>query len=227
MKFLKRKYSACRFSKLPVYLWTFALFCGFVLGSEQLIYAQESEVNHRGFKVDLSQIKDSSQKNTIIKAVKRQIEIVEQVKLSANDLIFFKSVPIVMVPADSGTPGVYGNIKKTVFLKARDLAPNRPILLHELLHAYHHLKITDGFQNAQIHAFYEEAKNKYPNFENEYFLSNPREFFAVTASIYLFGDIPRPPSKQSVIRKTQPEYYRYLETVFGQNNSKLNKTLNN
>lgn len=69
-----------------------------------------------------------------------------------------------------------------------------------MLHAYHRQKITGGFQNAQIKAFYEEAKSKYPNFRDEYFLSNHREFFAVTASIYFFGDIPRPPSRRSVIR---------------------------
>lgn len=184
------------------------------------VYAQDGEINHRGFKVDVSQIKDAPQKDTIIKAVKRQIEIVEQIKLSEEDLNFFKSIPVVMLPADSGTPGVYGGIKRTVFLKARDLAPQRPILLHELLHAYHHLKIADGFQNARIRAFYEEAKSKYPDFQNEYFLSNAREFFAVTASIYLFGDIPRRPSSRSAIKKAQPDYYLYLQTLFGQRDSK-------
>jgi hypothetical protein len=192
-----------------------AALCGFILCNQVSLYARDAEIHHRGFKVDFSQIKDSSQKDTAIKAVRKQIEIVEQVKLGRDTRDFFKSVPIVMIPANSGTPGVYGSIKKTVFLKAQDLAPNRPILLHELLHAYHHLKITDGFQNARIHAFYDEAKNRYPNLEREYFLSNAGEFFAVTASIYLFGNIPRPPSKQSAIRKAQPDYYRYLETLFG------------
>jgi hypothetical protein len=192
------------------------VFCGFMMGARTSILARETEINHHGFKADLSQIKDSPQKERIINAVKRQIEIVDKVQLSTDDLNFFKSVPIVILPAESGTPGVYGGIKKTVFLKARDLAPNRPILLHELLHAYHHLKITGGFQNAQIHAFYQDAKNKYPDLENEYFLSNAREFFAVTASIYLFGDIPRAPYKRSAIRKAQPDYYQYLETLFRQ-----------
>lgn len=192
------------------------VFSAFVLCGGASVYAQDAEINHHGFKVDFSQIKDSPQKDTAIKAVKRQIEIVRDIKLSEDNLNFFRSIPIVMIPADSGTPGVYGGIKRTVFLKARELAPNRPILLHELLHAYHHLKIADGFQNARIRAFYEEAQSKYPNFKNEYFLSNAREFFAVTASIYLYGDIPRRPSSQSTIKKAQPDYYLYLQTLFGQ-----------
>lgn len=214
MTFLKRNRSITRRVGFLHYLRIFAVFCVFILSGEVSIYAQIAEINHRGFRAGYSQIKDSPQKDTIIKAVKRQIEIVEQVKLSAEYLNFFKSVPVVMIPADAGTPGVYSAIKKTIFLKARDLASDRPILLHELLHAFHHQKIADGFQNAPIRGFYEEAKNKYPNFENEYFLSNVREFFAVTASIYLFGDIPRPPSKRSAIKKDQPEYYQYLENLF-------------
>lgn len=226
MTFLKENSSAGYWNKLLLSLRSPIILFGLILCSEVSVYAQSNELNYRGFKADFSQIKDSPQKDTVIKAIKRQIEIVGQVKLSEENLSFFKSIPIVMIPASSGTPGVYGGIKKTVFLKAQDLAPNRPILLHELLHAYHHLKITDGFQNAQIRAFYEQAKKKYPNLENEYFLSNAREFFAVTASIYLFGEIPRPPSKRSVIRKAQPEYYQYLETLFGQQNSKSSKLLN-
>jgi hypothetical protein len=214
MGVLKRNYTIIQRIRFLHCLWIFAVFCGFILGGGVSIYAQNTEINHRGFSADFSHINDSPEKDTIIKAIKRQIEIVAKVKISQDDLRFFKSVSIVMLPASSGTPGVYGSVKKTVFLKARDLASDRPILLHELLHAYHHQKMTDGFQNAQVRVFYEEAKNKYPNFRDEYFLSNDREFFAVTASIYLFGDIPQPPSKRSTIKKAQPEYYRYLETLF-------------
>lgn len=203
-------------SKLVIILQSLIIFCTITVGSETKVYAQNNEISYQGFRVDFLQIRDSPQKDAVIKAVKRQIDIVEQVRFSEENLSFFKSVPIVLIPPDSGTPGVYGSIRKTVFLKAQDLAPNRPILLHELLHAYHHLKIADGFQNAEIRAFYEEAKKKYPGFENEYFLSNAKEFFAVTASIYLFGNIPRPPSNRAAIKKAQPNYYTYLDTLFGQ-----------
>jgi hypothetical protein len=219
MTFLKGKYSAVNKNKLLLSLRSLIILCGFILGSDTSLPAQETEINYRGFKADVSEIKDAPRQDTVLKALKRQIEIVEQVKPGEEDLKFFKSIPIVVIPPDSGTPGVNGSIKKTVFVKARDLASDRTILLHELLHAYHHLKIAYGFQNARIRAFYEEAKNKYSNLQNEYFLSNAREFFAVTASIYLFGDISRPPSKRGAIKKNQPEYYRYLEKVFGQHNS--------
>lgn len=218
MAFLKEKILSGGQSRSS--LWILIVFCGFFSGGAISLRTQETKLNHQGFQVDFAQINDSPQKETILKAVKRQIEIVVLVGLSEENLNFFKSVPIVMIPDASGTPGVYGGIKNTVFLKGRDLAPMRPILLHEFLHAYHNLKIADGFQNAHIRSFYAEAQNSYPNFKDEYFLSNAKEFFAVTASIYLFGKIPRPPFERSTIKKAQPQYYQYLESLFGQRDSK-------
>ena len=194
--------------------------CKFVLFSPASICAQETSFDYHGFKVNFEQIKDLPQKDLAIKAVKRQIEIVEKVKLSEDNVNFFKTIPIVMIPDASGTPGIYSGIKRTVFLKDRDLDAARPILLHEFLHAYHNLKVAGGFQNAQIQSFYEKAKNVYPNFNNTYFLSNAKEFFAVTASIYLFGDIPRPPFNRSTIKTAQSQYYKYLDTLFGLDKSK-------
>ncbi len=213
MTIFKRKSSIYQKNRVLLHLGISVVLYGIILSNGLSIKAQEMEINYHGFKVDFSQIKNSSETDRIIKAVKRQIEIVEEVKPSKEDLNFFKSIPIVMIPETSGQPGIYNANKNTVFLKARDLAPNRPILLHELLHAYHNLKIKDGFQNAQIRMFYEQARNNYPNFQNEYFLSNAKEFFAVTASIYLFGDIPRPPFNKSAIKKSLPEYYKFLETL--------------
>jgi hypothetical protein len=80
MTFLKRNRAATRRIRFLHCLRIFAVFCGFVLCGEFSIYAQVAEIKHRGFKADYSQIKDSPQKDTIIKAVKRQIEIVERVK---------------------------------------------------------------------------------------------------------------------------------------------------
>lgn len=224
MTFFLKNYSDARSRRFLLHLRLFVVFYGLILGGQSLVYAQNSEIDYHGFKADLSQIKDSPQIEAVIKAVKRQIEIVEQVKLSRENLDFFKSVPIVMIPEASGTPGSYNFAKNIVFLKARDLAANKPILLHEFLHAYHNLKIPNGIEKGRIRTFYQEAGAAYPNFKNDYFLSNPREFFAVTASIYLFGDIPRPPFNQSAIRQAQGEYYKYLETLFGSSNSQSTGT---
>jgi hypothetical protein len=178
--------------------------------------AQNSSLQYRGFNVDFARISTSANNNAIVNAVKEQIDIVAKVHLSKDDLDFFRTVPIVMVPDSSGTPGIYIRHKKTVFLKGRDLAPTRPILLHELLHAYHDQRLPQGMDNEQIRDFYQKAGKAFSEFQgNEYFLQNEKEFFAVTASIYLFGNIPRPPYTRKNIKEKMPLYFSYLATLFG------------
>lgn len=180
---------------------------------------QKAEIDFQGFKADYSQVRNLPQIEMVIKAVKRQIEIVGEVNLSRENTDFFKSVPVVIIPDSSGTPGSYSFEKNIVYLKARDLEANKPILLHEYLHAYHNLRIPNGAAKAELRDFYQKGIAAFPNYKGVYFLSNPREFFAVTASIYLFGDIPRPPFNLAAIEKGQPDYYKYLETLFGKKNT--------
>ena len=45
-------------------------------------------------------------------------------------------------------------------------------------------------------------------------MSNEREFFAVTGSIYLRGTSSRKPHDRTTIRATQPEYYKFLGELF-------------
>jgi len=91
-----------------------------------------------------------------------------------------------------------------------------PILLHELLHFYHGRILPEGSQYAAIMVYYETAKNGklYP--EKEYVLSNQMEFFAVTASIFLYGsDYEHAPHTRAQLKDAQPDYYRFLVWLFG------------
>jgi len=91
-----------------------------------------------------------------------------------------------------------------------------PILLHELLHFYHGRILPEGSQYAAIMVYYATAKNGklYP--EKEYVLSNQMEFFAVTASIFLYGsDYEHAPHTRAQLKDAQPDYYRFLVWLFG------------
>ncbi|WP_279357940.1 hypothetical protein [Methylobacterium indicum] len=46
-------------------------------------------------------------------------------------------------------------------------------------------------------------------------LANPKEFFAITASVYLYRRQAREPFTREELRRTQPLYYRYLTRLFG------------
>lgn len=97
-----------------------------------------------------------------------------------------------------------------------------PILLHELLHAYHNVVIPEGFKNPTILAYYQDAKGVYP--ASAYVMKNEKEFFAVTGSVFLYGktnvwqftgEAGKEPFTRSMFKQKQPDYYRYLVWLFG------------
>lgn len=91
-----------------------------------------------------------------------------------------------------------------------------PVLLHEFLHAYQSKLMPNGFDNKGIKDFYGEAQNKNLFPKEAYVLKNNREFFAVTASIFLAGKDPaHEPFTRAKLKEQMPGYYKYLVGVFG------------
>jgi hypothetical protein len=91
-----------------------------------------------------------------------------------------------------------------------------PVLLHEFLHAYHAKLMPSGYENKGITSFYGEAKNNSSFVKETYVLKNNREFFAVTASIFLSGnDSAHEPFTRAKLNELMPAYYKYLVGVFG------------
>ena len=166
-------------------------------------------VDYRGWHVDLSGARGTMPDEKMITAIKRQIDMVEQVRLKPQVLAFMRTIKTWANPKQTKTgPGHYARATG-IDLSMPLLEPNRPILLHELLHSYNHQQLPNGFDNADIEKFYERAKGAgWP--EESYMMSNHREFFATTASVYLFGDIPRPPESRKELRTRQPQYYQWL-----------------
>ncbi len=138
-----------------------------------------SSEDYRGFHVDYSALQNDTNLETMRVAVRVQIDIVLSVGVSPDTKTFFQSVPLVVLgqqfPA-GGNPALYSGIKKrVVFTRALPSFGHKPVLLHELLHAWHHQRLPDGFKNREILTYYEQAKatNGYP--ANSYMLSNATE----------------------------------------------------
>ena len=103
-----------------------------------------------------------------------------------------------------------GNRIGVVMVRARTLDPRHPVLLHEMLHAYHAKIVPQGFGNTAIKFYYDAAKGLYP--ADAYVMKNEKEFFAVTASVFLSGkaDSGIVPSD---IEKL-PDYSKFLGWLF-------------
>jgi hypothetical protein len=91
-----------------------------------------------------------------------------------------------------------------------DKNKTRPILLHELLHSYHDRILPGGYANAAAKSWYKQASGIYPS--DQYLMTNEREFFAVTASVFLSGKDGA--LTRDDIKAKQPEYYTYLKWLF-------------
>jgi hypothetical protein len=178
--------------------------------------AAADSIQIRGFTIEYAQV-GAGRLRQMQPSLERQIEIVEQSGVPAATLDFFRSVPVIVVPnLDSGFghAGVVDG-RQIVELKAARLPQDRPILLHELLHAYHGLKlgptpmIRDSYQQALRNGFYQQ-------YAKAHFLENPREYFAVIGSIFLYGKrIDQPPFDCSLPVKFQPEFIAFLTGQFG------------
>ena len=93
--------------------------------------------------------------------------------------------------------------------------PKAPVLLHEMLHAYHANIMPQGFEDQGIHFYYEQAQaiGHYP--DGAYLMTNEKEFFAVTASVFLNGEAYQEPFTRSKLKERLPDYYHYLVWLFG------------
>ena len=85
----------------------------------------------------------------------------------------------------------------------------RPVILHEMFHAYHREIMPQGIKNQAILFYYNQAKSKQLYPADAYLMSNEKEFFAVTASVFLSGNADGGTTPLE-IKEKQPEYFNYL-----------------
>ncbi len=168
---------------------------------------------YHGWQVDLTLARGEVPDAQMINLAVRQLDIVEHVGLSPNTLQFMRGIGIwANANGPSSHPAHY-NHSTGVDFRVQLLDPNRPIILHELLHAYHDRVLPNGFYNHDVKTFYWNGMSLWPN--DSYMMSNEREFFAVTATTYLYGKTPRPPYSRTELCQKQPDYCQWLAGILG------------
>jgi hypothetical protein len=150
-------------------------------------------------------------------SVVEQLKIVESVGLPERVLDSFKQTPIDVDPDLRGNPGMFSVLGGEPVVRIRPILfpSDKPILLHELLHAYHYRVLS--MRNPDIEEAFRHAKSQglFPQFQSAHFLENAKEFFAVTGTLYLFGDIQQPPFRCEALDKLGTDYLAFLEAQFG------------
>jgi hypothetical protein len=171
------------------------------------------KLTYRGFTVDATAVPGAAKTRALEASVKHQLDIVADSGVKPEILDFFRNQVIVLKPGLGNDHGRFDGNGVTVEDTVE--APQRPIILHELLHAYHAKVLPGNVENSDVLLFYGRAKNNalYP--ANEYLMRNPKEFFAVTASLYLWGNVDREPHTRQNLKAKQPIYYEWLGKLFG------------
>jgi hypothetical protein len=166
---------------------------------------------YRGFTIDVSAVPNFA---NIESSVEHQLDIVADCGAISEINNFFRAQRMAVKPGLSAETGKF-DPATGIEIDAVVLPPQRPIVLHELLHAFHAYMLPGGVNNPDVLLYYSRARDYrlYP--ANEYVLTNAREFFAVTASLYLWGNVDREPHTRERLRAQQPFYYDWLSQLFG------------
>jgi len=97
------------------------------------------------------------------------------------------------------------------------------MILHELAHAYHHDFLPDGFDNAEVRAAYENAKDKglydavlrnNGHTERAYAMTNPMEYFAECSEAF-FGTNDFYPFVRAEFKVHDPRGFQMIKAAWG------------
>ena len=186
-----------------------------LLGTRSAVAQSAATFIYRGITVDTSAAQGLPNLSEVVASLKHQIDIVVGCGAKPEIMTFFKSQPVSVKPGQGDGGGHFSSKVEGVTVDAAVVAPEKPVLLHELLHAYHFRVLPDAMQNPDLLRFYGIARQNelYP--PDAYVLKNVQEFFAVTGSLYLWGNVDRPPNDRATLHAQQPVYYQWLGDLFG------------
>jgi hypothetical protein len=168
---------------------------------------------YKGITVDVTPAENAPNRDAIEQSLKKQIDIVDGCGAKPEIMAFFRAQKLKLKFGHGDGGG--GFSAAGIEIEAAPQPPEKPIVLHELMHALHARYLPNGVRNADVLRFYNKAVRAHLYPAREYVLKNNKEFFAVTASLYLWGFVARAPNDRETLRSKQPVYYEWLAELFG------------
>ncbi|HWA29332.1 MAG TPA: hypothetical protein VG734_27020 [Lacunisphaera sp.] len=200
-----------------------------MFASLALVAAATASQTYRGFTIDTSAVADQPDLAAIVAATHEQIDMVQAVGFPGNILAFLQSVEFKVVPSGkfkTQSPGRYTGRGRRVEVSAGIVrVGHKPVLLHELMHAYHDQQLEQGLKNPAVLALYEKARSIPAFAAKSHMMANPSEYFACSATAYLFGVTAQEPFTREKLRGKQPACLDFLHSLFGANAGKYQGSL--
>lgn len=167
--------------------------------------------DYHGWHVDASKVVGQPP-DAVTKAVQQQIDGIETLGIAQDIVSFMRTVPLHAESSNDGAPAHY-DAARGIDFRVDALEAKKPVLLHELLRAFHEQKLK-AEDNKVIANAYKEARDSGAWPASAPMLKSPQDFFAATATVYLFGDIDSAPFSRGRLHEAQPEYWKWLGGVF-------------
>jgi len=167
--------------------------------------------DYHGWHIDASKASDQPL-DAVTKAVVKQIDGIETLGIAQDIVSFMRTVPLHAQGSHDGAPAHYDRATGIDF-RVDALDPKKPVLLHELLRAFQEQKFKAP-DNTIITGAYQasRASGTWPT--TAPMLKSPQDYFAATATVYLFGDIDTEPFSRGRLHEAQPEYWKWLGGMF-------------
>ena len=167
---------------------------------------------YHGWHIDASRAPDQS-REAVEAAVRKQLDAIETRGIAQDIVAFMRTVPLrAEASGTDGAPARYDRGKGVEF-RVDVLDPKKPVLLHELLRAFQEQKLKSA-DNSIITKAYQESRASGTWPADAAMMKSAEDFFAATATVYLFGPIDTPPFTPGRVRETQAAYWQWLGEVF-------------
>lgn len=163
-------------------------------------------IDYHGFHLDIAAVDGRPDEAALVDGARAQIDIVESVGLTPPTLAFLRGFPIHVSAGPGG--GHFGRDGVAINLTPRP--DDRPILLHEEMHAFQSGRLPGGIDNPAMRRFFARAHTPGLWPAGSYMLKNEAEFFAMTTSVALYGHAARPPFTRAALAEKQPDYLAWI-----------------
>ena len=173
--------------------------------------ASAADFSYRGWRFDGSRV--GPLPDALVRSYDAQIDILESLTIKPQIKYFFRRIPCVIDASTPGGPGAYSFEKTRMILSMTPQPKDNPVFLHELLHGYHDQKLGQANRTLLRHYQAAVAAQSFP--PGSYMMSNPGEFFAMCASVTLWGRAARPPSTRENVKLKLPAVYAWIAEEFG------------
>lgn len=168
---------------------------------------------YRDWRMDGSGLRQAPP-DAVVRSLQAQCDIVDslQGRIAPDIYAFFRALPLTLVAESFGGSGDYVFGSHRLDMVAHVDPPANPVLLHEMLHAFHDQRL--GRANPRLRELYgkTQASRAFP--AEAYMLKNPAEFFAMCGSVALWGRAARPPFTRDALRAKAPEVYAWIAETF-------------